>query len=536
MDIGSKMLELITLGIIVAVLPLLKTNLSMGGAFKMKESVFIIISIAYLCYAMVFRGVSNSPLLYLVCFITMSAMWSTNINQSWQEIAKWWALYGLFTLVSFLPMNTVLMMSMIPIPFILIWGFIQKFGFEPFDKLMKIITKDFYTSKSSRFNSSLGNSSYAAAFLAPYVFIAAYLGMNVSWLFFIFIPFILTGIIITECYAAILGVLLGVCVIFSHVFTPFALIIYIIICLRRWHRALYDKWVGSKENSLFSRIMFSKLAFNLWLKKPLFGWGIKTYQKEQFVMAAELNMNNSRFPLRVHNDYMEMLCECGIIGLSLMLYFIFSVIYPAIQSGNYILLGGVICLLVHGMFLYTLSIFSYVPYIVLASCLTSQTTEHMQLPLMIALICLVGFVKMIINYVIKLQISQYWTAKSESSTNIGDKCKYAEKALKVTPFEGTVLKNITNIKGIMDASLAIPYLEKSLHFFDGTMNLAETWLTYGNTQRLIGDYEGAKKSLNYALYLNSDLSQANFILSVINKAEQNFNGGVKITLPPNMNK
>jgi len=530
------MLELITLGIIVIVLPLLKTNISLGGAFKMKENVFIVISIAYLCYAMIFRGVPNSPLIYLVCFITMSAMWSTNIHQSWQDIAKWWGLYGLFVLVSFLPMNTVLMISMIPIPFMLIWGFMQKFGLEPFDKLMQFITSDSYKSKSSMFNTSMGNVSYAAAFLAPYIFISIYLGVNVSQWFFLITPFIVVGIIISKCYSAMVGILAGLCVMFPLLLIPLVVSVFVLVYLRTFYRTVYDKWVGKKEYNLLSRTYFWKIAFNLWLKKPLFGWGIKTYQKEQFVMAPKINMTISRFPLRVHNDYMEMLCECGLIGLVLMVYFIVSIIYPALQSGNYILLGGIICLLVHGIFLYTLSIFSYVPYIILASCLSSQTMEHMQLPLMVALICSVGLIKMVINYVIKIQMSHYWTAKFESSTNAGDKCEYAKKALEMTPYEGTVLTNSTLTQGLISAELAIPYLEKSIYFFDGTMNLAELWLTYGNTQRLIGDYEGAKKSLNYALYLNSDLSQANFILSMINKAERNFNGGVKITLPPNMNK
>jgi hypothetical protein len=585
-------MELALLAIILIFLPLFKLPSRIGGAFIVKETAFFILAIAYLIYVLLFKQVIYTPLALLALWVTFSVMWSTNIEESWQDITKWWALYGLFILVSSVSVKTVLIMSIIPIPFFLLWGFLQHFGEEPFDSLVKKFNADHFRVNKhfSAFCASIGNSNHSAAFMAPYVFITIYLSINISLWFSLLLPPLLIGVVLTRCYSAMMGVLAGMCFMYPPYSLWLLLAVPIGVCvliyLKTYRIDLYERVVANKESSITARFHYVKIAFKLWKKHPIIGWGIRTFRKEIYECQAEMNKIDpsllgykddkvdikakyTPYPTRVHNDYIEMLSDCGIIGAALLMFFVGTSLYSAIISQNYILLGGLICLMVHGCLFYTLSTFSFVPYILLVACVSRETNLY-TLPIIISCIIVCALIKLVISYAINIQRSLAWvvrintapqrvekslkplmeqrqTLELEKQGQLGDRetaindyeirqidrqakailgkthetqAAYVAKAIELSSTEGHVLAAAVNTALQTDPWLALYYMERAIHMFDGELRLPGLWAKLGDIQRVTGNWEGAKRSLNYALYLDPCLIEARQILKHMHDEEQ----------------
>jgi O-antigen ligase len=573
------MIELITLAVIVGLLPLAKLPERIGGCWHFKEHAFSLIGILYLCYLLLtgFRFTDSYigyALFCLACYCSLTVIWTTNIEQSWEDIAKWWAFLGLYLMASSLPVKTVLLMSIVPIPFFLAWGFWQEAHKGELNR----------AGGHSVFKGSIGNTNHSAAFLAPFVFIALYLAVNVSPYFFILVPFILAGIALTKCYGAILGIIFGSCFIYPEYSLWLLPVLAVGVCslliLRTLHRGLYDKLTGKKEYNFTARFYYWKIAYELWKKQPVFGFGIRSFRKELYDMQAIMNIKDpsllgyrenasdtpgdreakyTAWPTRAHNDYMEMLSDGGIIGFLLLLSLVGFAVYSSIQTGNYILLGGIVCLAVHGMFFYTLSTFSYVPYIMLLACVSNHNVTVYPLPILLAIILVAALIRLALDYAIKPQLAMYWVGKCNQvpvQTQIKlqpivDKRKellekkvtererpyweadlketntelqkimfeslqkqnvYIDKAINLAPSNGSAVGTAAKVKAQTDPWLGMHYMERAIHMFDGIMKLPETWAIYGELQKMTGNWEGAKRSLKYAIYLNPCLYQVRELL------------------------
>jgi hypothetical protein len=362
--------------------------------------------------------------------------------------------------------------------------------------------------------------------------------------------------------------------------------------LRYAYRPYYDKLIGNKEYSFIARMYYVKIAYNLWKKKPIFGWGIRSFRKELYEMQAELNVKDpyllghqeeevqqdgdapakySPYPTRAHNDYVEMLSDGGLIGLALLLFFVGSIIFGAIQSQNYILLGGLVCLMIHGCLFYTLSTSSFVPYILLAGCVSNIQYPPYLLTLTLSCLGIFVIIKLAIEYVIKPQLAVYWIAKAYSvpslvqakmkplydkksylesqklqsgiseresaicdyelrqttkelqkiaQTTASIQNEFADKAINLTPSSCNAIACAVSIKSYADPWLSLHYMERSIHLFDGVMRLPEQWAKYGELQGRVGNWEGAKRSLKYSLYLNPCYWPSRKILKNMEEAEQ----------------
>lgn len=65
-----------------------------------------------------------------------------------------------------------------------------------------------------------------------------------------------------------------------------------------------------------NRFMLSSKAFEIFLKKPIFGAGFGTYN--QIVYDTGLRYNNGMWESHAHNVYLQVLCENGIVGFILL--------------------------------------------------------------------------------------------------------------------------------------------------------------------------------------------------------------------------
>jgi tetratricopeptide (TPR) repeat protein len=577
------LLELVLISIILIVLPLFKWNVKWGGAFVAKEVVFFIISIGYLCILLltgmkIAGGYSGYFLLTFVIFATCSAMWSSNIEQTWQDIVKWWAMYGLFIMASSLPVNTILVISVIPLPVFLAWGFLQYLDKDPFDKELKAYMALREREMGYRMFLGIGNPNHTGAFLAPYMFIVAYLGINVSPYFYLLLPPLAYGIYLTECYSAILGIVVGACFVYPP-YSLFGLLVLAacaatVLYIRKYKVEFYQRRLRRKVYSLKTRFYFVKIALRLWRQNPLFGWGLKTFARESYDMQAIMNKDDpnllgyaddkihippkySPFPERVHNDFIEILMESGVIGAILFMAFLSVISYNAVMSGNYVLLAGIICLAVHGCTFYTISAFSYIPYMVLAVCASGATAVNVSFPFILGAAISCVAIKMVISYAIypllsmmlvarcnlvlkrvereimtleNVKASQPMTEKeiAEMDNRIrrilmeghAEQERYIDKAVKYTPVNGSVLATAADLKGKIDPWFALHYAERAIHYFDGVMLCGGVWGNYAELLLKCGNWNGAKRAYSYALFLDPTLVAARLTLRNMEQREE----------------
>lgn len=84
---------------------------------------------------------------------------------------------------------------------------------------------------------------------------------------------------------------------------------------------LYERFTTAGEDSeSMSRFTFWKLAFSNFLQSPLFGIGWGGYQFEYHEHLYVKNLYGVDYPyLQAHNVYIQLLCECGILGTLLFL-------------------------------------------------------------------------------------------------------------------------------------------------------------------------------------------------------------------------
>ena len=551
----NNIVELCVMSVILVVLPLLRPKFSTGAAFNLKDSVLYILAMLYLGY-MLITGVRVvlSPIFVtlslLAVYATTTAIWTTNNDQTWREIVKWWALVAMFIMAQSIPVNNLFAISLVAVPVIFAWGCVQLYGYEPYDETLTKYNKDLRELKEPNFRWSMGNLNHAGAFLAPYLFINIYLAINVSHWYFVVIPFIVTGVFLTHCWSAMAGMYVGLCFIYPpYSLTllgaiPIGLACYFI--LRKKHAEYFDK----KIYSLKTRSYYWLMAFNLWKNKPIFGWGLKTYSKELFECQAEENLKDPSllgykdsekdikpkyifWPERVHNDAIEMLCEGGLVGFILILSFMASIIYVGIVTQNYIVLGGALCLMVHGMLFYTLSSFSVVPYMVLLGALAGQRpVEFYAVPLPLSILGALVILNICYEKVIKPQIARMYSHKAMNviegldSSKIEDVEKgarlqheYINKAYEYAPKNGKVLFVATNMKSNQDSQIALHLAESAIHNYDGEMRLPELFGRYGDLQFQCGNVSGAKRAMEYAIYLNPRLSGVRKSLQQVKRIE-----------------
>lgn len=539
------MTDFIFLFIILCLIPVSRYPVRYGNGFALKEHLFYLAGMAWLCKAAFFGAVYPSSLagqflLAYAIFGLMSVMWAVNVEKAWEDVPKWISLFALFTLVASIPMKTVMLLSVIPIPLYLAYGFMQTaLKKDPLDKDALL----------GHFFGFIGNTNHSAAFLAPYTFISLWLAVNVSPWFFLLAAANLAGVVMTKCWASMLGTAIGVCFAFPP-YSLFGLPVLAVtgtgLCLLRkyrkdWYVRLvvskgnqyyYDDYgIVQKEKTLTARLYYLIVAYRIWRKHPVFGIGLNGYMKEVYDNQADLkgkyaDLITSKgeynaFPRRTHNDLAESLVELGTIGFLIMAGFMASVIYGAASSGNYILLAGVVCLIVNGFFFYTQSSFSYVPWMVLAACASGSGVSHFSLPLVAVLLVALFCFKLGLSYVIKPHLSMAWLARANM---LADEPKEQErcvnKALELTPTYGAALSAAVELKAPHDPFISMFYQERAVHHYDGTMRAWGVWGRYGEMLMKCGNWEGAKRVLKYADHLNPSFGTPRMVLNTMEAEER----------------
>ncbi|MFL2597590.1 MAG: O-antigen ligase family protein [Flavobacteriaceae bacterium] len=80
--------------------------------------------------------------------------------------------------------------------------------------------------------------------------------------------------------------------------------------------------ISTNDGSVNQRLRYYNDAFNQFIKKPIFGVGIGNWKLES-IDYDKNNINGFIVPYHAHNDFLQILAESGILGLTSYLLFLF---------------------------------------------------------------------------------------------------------------------------------------------------------------------------------------------------------------------
>jgi len=114
-------------------------------------------------------------------------------------------------------------------------------------------------------------------------------------------------------------------------------------------------WVIN-EQAGSSRLSLYLAGVQMWLEKPLLGWGYGTYHYLYYRFANPELVNHSAGQY-VHNDYLQVLIELGVVGFVLMLSWLWSMVFSWLKVYRHaiysldvlVLLLPVLSILIHSL-------------------------------------------------------------------------------------------------------------------------------------------------------------------------------------------
>jgi uncharacterized protein HemY len=95
-----------------------------------------------------------------------------------------------------------------------------------------------------------------------------------------------------------------------------------------------------------------------------------------------------------------------------------------------------------------------------------------------------------------------------------------DKALALAPTDGYVVTQAIQVKQQFDPWLALHFAERTIHHFDGVMKMWAMWMQYGALLHATGNWEGAKRALRFAIFLNPSSYEAHTLLRAMEQREK----------------
>lgn len=205
------------------------------------------------------------------------------------------------------------------------------------------------------FYGSWGNENFATEFFLlaiPFLFLAAIshsiaAGVAVAWLLvavFAYLMWLPSRIEFVVLYGAFLGLVWWK----ARGLLVFAIAIPVAVLF------LSDSVWGLVEGSALARAELWINSAHMWLESPLWGQGFGSFNYEYPRFASEHLAYFDRVEVQIghhagaaHNDYLQLLCETGLIGFLLGMGCLWLILSRAALSASLVLVGiaGVMCLI-----------------------------------------------------------------------------------------------------------------------------------------------------------------------------------------------
>ena len=399
----------------------------------------------------------------------------------------------------------------------------QRFCFDPFFPERLQSKKDLYEGKDlvhvprpfqnkkfqdSRAISTIGNTNFAVGYFLTAIPFLVWLCFEVSpWFILSFLP-IVGAIVAAECRAGYLslaigglcfvlfissrGLLIDGIIIISKMNNGLAILFLFLVlsligvyCFALWlHKKgifkslsnenstlnIFLDFEGKADNSLEDRnsqishlryrLRYWRAAWQLIKKRPLTGYGLRTYRKEVYQAQGDLNLkDNGKFlgpayqtpqPRECHNDFIENFVEGGFPAGLLFLVILGSVFYQAYVYGqsastyDFIMVSAIaaaiIAVLVDVFFFFPLRLGSSALLFWMSLAIIPGIAGNINLvqipfnPLATVFI-IGGLAAMLWEGVIKPNLGNYYFSCYSFSTKTGKKERFLIKAIELCPRE-----------------------------------------------------------------------------------------------------
>ncbi len=320
-------------------------------------------------------------------WIFLSNSWSTCARQSWIDTLVWLSLFFLFCIGQRVDKEYIVIAVSLPV-----YGMLPIFFFQKFRQ------------KQYKPGSIFGNPNHMGSYLTLNLFVFLWLSFNTSVWFLMMAGIIVISIYMTKHKTSIISsALVGSLLAYHYIdniyllfIAPLLLVLYLI----RSHR------VSNLKGSIEIRIGYYIACLDTVIHRPITGWGLRTFRREQFFAVHRIGKKYpdvfKKYPLptthRLHNDYLEIFHELGIVGFLLFLY----ILYGLNWSGDIILSSGLLAVLVISFFFFPLrEPHIAAPFWVLAGT-TSNTSVELAFP--------PGYSLMLLVVVLAISCMAYWYA------------------------------------------------------------------------------------------------------------------------------
>ena len=524
-------------------------------------------------------------LLYFL-YLMMSCSWSTVPHNSLRDVPLIFVSIFGFIIASYLFKNfsnivgvslSVFFVSMITS----IYAIGQKFRIDfLFPERVKSRTEDFkgktkeqiptfFYNKNfidSRSISSLGNTNFAAGYFLSALPFLIFLTVEISIWFLLSIMILVSAIICTQCRAAILAIVISILsflflisfrgLVFDSCFVLFAnlpmhlflaLLSFVLFIglhfLLKVRRINPLKILSNKQCRINThldiehthqdhpiahlryRLRYWRAAWELIKKKPLQGYGLRTYRKEVYYAQGVLHAKDGQFlgknyqtpqPRECHNDFIENFVEGGITGGLLFLVILFIIFFHGFEFlcnvnsiKDFVLisgvLSGIIGVLVNVFFFFPLRLSSSVLAIWIGLAMIEGITGSIELisfqsNFILVLFVLLALSAMIWEGSIKPNLGNYYFRCYSFSSVAINKERYLQKALTYCP-KDTIFRTHAMI-GYIDAfpNEADQHAESMRQHFDGMTPAWVMALNSGIAKVANKQYEDAVRFFKDSLF------------------------------------
>lgn len=313
-------------------------------------TVIVLIWVSLLKQIPIALYIPSIPIALFLVWIFLSNAWTTAPKQSWIDTLLWLSMFVLFSVAQRVPKEFIMIAVSLPSYAMLPILFYQKFK-----------------EKKPLPGSIFGNANHIGGYFTLSLFVFLWLSFNISIWFLIMVGVLTIAIFLSKCKAAWLGII-STLVILLYFQTKITFILILPILLFAFY---FVKLKPHIKNKYFAaRIGYYFAALDSIIRRPFFGWGLRTFRREQFfaihrihkrwphayrrewASKAESTYENLPLPRthRVHNDYLEICFETGFVGLFLFLY----ILYQLQWTQDIILSAGLLATLLIALFFFPL--------------------------------------------------------------------------------------------------------------------------------------------------------------------------------------
>ena len=314
-----------------------------------------------------------------------------------------------------------------------------------------------------------GNTNYFGVYMAIVFFPGLWLCQNTSAYFIIPQLFLIFFIFLSRCYAAFIAFAAGCAATYYCLSGDYNGKLIIILGIIAGFIA--KKFLQNKGKGVSDRKSWFFMALNLIKKRLLFGWGPRSFRIEQYYSLKDISLKSKKDPSftdYVHNDYLEIFVETGVVGIGMFLLFLASLFYGDLSP---IIVGGLTAMLISSLFFFSF----YKSHIaVLFWCMAGLSTipkpfEIYSIPWPILLIFIIGFLILSYQYALKKLMAIYYWFHVVPTADSKENYLYlvTMKCLKFDPYNSLYLRAIHPIAVKISPELAMKLAARLIEHFDG---------------------------------------------------------------------